>query len=62
METNENQNTTVQNLCDAAKVVLRGKSIAIQSTSRRKIPNNLTLYLKESEKEPQNENPEKGSK
>ena len=31
METNENENTTVQNLWEAAKVVLRGKFIAIQT-------------------------------
>ena len=29
MEANENENTTVQNLGDAAKAVLRGKYIAI---------------------------------
>ena len=31
METNENENTSVQNLWDAAKVVLRGKYLAIQT-------------------------------
>ena len=31
LETNENENTTVQNLRDAAKAVLRRKFIAIQS-------------------------------
>ena len=31
LETNYNENTTLQNLCDAAKAVLRGKFIAIQS-------------------------------
>ena len=30
-ETNENENTTTQNLWDAAKAVLTGKFIAIQS-------------------------------
>ena len=30
-ETNENKNTIVQNLWDAAKVVLRGKFIAVQA-------------------------------
>ena len=29
--TNDNENTTIQNLWDAAKAVLRGKFIAIQS-------------------------------
>ena len=31
LETNDNGDTTTQNLCDAAKAVLRGKFIAIQS-------------------------------
>ena len=30
VETNDNENTTTQNLWDAAKAVLRGKFIAIQ--------------------------------
>ena len=30
LETNDNENTTTQNLWDAAKAVLRGKFIAIQ--------------------------------
>ena len=31
LETNDNKNTMIQNLWDAAKAVLRGKFIAIQS-------------------------------
>ena len=31
MEANENENTVVQNHCDAAEVVIRGKYIAIQA-------------------------------
>ena len=31
MKTNENENTTIQMLWDAAKAVLRGKYIAIQA-------------------------------
>ena len=31
LETNDNENMTAQNLWDAAKAVLRGKFIAIQS-------------------------------
>ena len=31
LETNDNENTMTQNLWDAAKAVLRGKFIAIQS-------------------------------
>ena len=36
LKTNDNENTTTQNLWDAAKEVLRGKFIAIQSTSGNK--------------------------
>ena len=56
METNENENTTVQNLWDAAKAVLRGKYIAIQAflkKQERSQVHNLTLHLKELEKEQQ---------
>ena len=35
IETNDNENTTTQNLWDAAKAVLRGKFIAIQSHLRK---------------------------
>ena len=31
LETNDNENTTIQNLWDAAKAILSGKCIAIQS-------------------------------
>ena len=31
LETNDNENMTIQNLCDAAKAVLKGKFIAIQA-------------------------------
>ena len=31
LETNDNENTTIQNLWDAAKAVLRGKIIATQA-------------------------------
>ena len=46
----------VQNLWDAAKAVLRGKFITIQSYLRKQEKpqtNNLILYLKQSEKEEQ---------
>ena len=49
LETNENENTTIQNLWDTAKAVLRGKFIAIQSYLRKQEKsqiNNLNLYLK----------------
>ena len=48
LETNENELTTVQNLWDTAKVVLRGKFIAIQSYLEKieKFQiNNLTLHV-----------------
>ena len=54
LETNDNENTTTQNLCDAAKAVLRGKFIAIQSYLKKQETsqiNNLTLHLKQLEKE-----------
>ena len=35
LETNDNENTTTQNLWDAAKAVLRGKFIAIQSYNKK---------------------------
>ena len=35
LETNDNENTTTRNLCDAAKAVLRRKLIAIQSYLRK---------------------------
>ena len=56
LETNDNENTIIQNLWDTAKVVLRGKFIAIQShLKKQETPqvNNLTLHLKQLEKEEQ---------
>ena len=56
LETNDNGNTMIQNLWDAAKAVLRGKFIAIQSYLKKQETsqiNNLTLHLKEPEKEEQ---------
>ena len=51
---NENENTTTQNLWDTLKAVLRGKFIAIQAylkkQEKRQI-NNLTLHLKQLEKQ-----------
>ena len=54
METKENENTTVQNLWDAAKAVLRGKYIALRAflkKQERSQIHNLTLHLTELEKE-----------
>ena len=49
LETNDNENMTTQNLWDAAKAVLRGKFIAIQSYLKKQ--DSLMLYLKQLEKE-----------
>ena len=54
LEKNYNENTTTQNLWDAAKAVQRGKFIAIQSYLKKQETskiNNLNLHLKQSEKE-----------
>ena len=59
LETNDNENTLTQNLWDAAKAFLRWKFIAIQSHLKKQEKsqlNNLTLHLKQLEKEEQ-ENP-----
>ena len=56
LETNDNENTTTQKLWDAAKAVLRGKFIALQSYLKKQGKyqlDNLTLYLKQLEKEEQ---------
>ena len=56
LQTNENENTTTQNLQNAAKVVIRGKFIAIQAYLRKQEKfqiNNLNSHLKEPEKEEQ---------
>ena len=60
LETNDNENTTTQNLWDAAKAVLRGKFIAIQFYLKKQEKlriDNLTLHLnnwKKKNKTPQN--------
>ena len=54
IETNENENTTTQNLWDTVKAALRGKFIAIQACLKKQEKsqiNNLTLHLKQLEKE-----------
>ena len=60
LETNDNENTTTQNLSDAAKAVLRGEFIAIHSylkkQEKRQI-DSLTLHLKQLEKEEQKKKP-----
>ena len=56
MEINKNDNTTTQNLWEVAKVVIRGKYVAIQAflkKEERSQIHNLTLGLKKLEKEQQ---------
>ena len=56
LEKNDNGDTTTQNLWDAAKAILRGKFIAIQAYIKKQETsriNNLTLHLKQLEKEKQ---------
>ena len=57
IEMNENENTTTQKLWDTVKAVLRGKFIAIQAYLKKQEKsqiNNLTLHLKQLEKEEMN--------
>ena len=54
IEMNKNENTTTQNLWDTVKAVLRGRFIALQAYLKKQEKsqiNNLTLYLKQLEKE-----------
>ena len=56
MQTNENENTTLQTLWDAAKAVLRGTYIEIQAYLKQQEKSqiqNLTAHLKEIETEQQ---------
>ena len=64
LETNDNGDTTTQNLWNAAKAVLRGEFIAIQSYLKKRETsqmNNLPLHLKQLEKEEQ-QNPKVSSR
>ena len=54
IETNENENTTPQNLWDSVKAMLRGRLIAIKACLKKQEKNqinSLTLHLKQLEKE-----------
>ena len=54
VETNENESTRTPNLWNSVKAVLRGRFIAIQAYLKKQEKNqinNLTLYLKQLEKE-----------
>ena len=68
LESNDNENMTTQNLWDAAKAVLRGKFIIIQSYLKKQEKHqidNLVLHLKQLEKEqktPQNQQKERNLK
>ena len=56
LETNDNENTNIQNLWDAAKAVFRRKFRAIQAFLKKQEKsqiNNVTYHLKELEKEEQ---------
>ena len=51
---NENENTATQNLWETVKAVLRGRFIAIQAYLKKQEKsqiNNLTVHLKQLEKE-----------
>ena len=54
IETNKNENMTIQNIWYSVKAVLRGRFIAIQAYLKKQEKNqinNLTLHLKQLEKE-----------
>ena len=51
---NENENSTIQNLWESLKAVLRGKFTAIQAYLKKQEEyqiNNITLHLKQLQKE-----------
>ena len=59
LETKDNENTITQSPWDAAKTVLRGKFIAIQSYLKKQEEHqidNVNLHLKQMEKEEQKKN------
>ena len=54
IETNDNENITIQNLWDSIKAMLRGRFIAIQAYLKKQEKhqiNNLNLHLNQLEKE-----------
>ena len=55
LETNENENTIIQNLWDTGKAIQRGEFIALQAYLKQEKAqiNDLTLHLKELAKEQQ---------
>ena len=62
LETNDNENTTTQNIQDAAKAVLRGKFTAILSYLKKqeiRQIDDLTLHLKQLGKEEEEQQQQK---
>ena len=59
METNENENTMVQNLGDAEKAVLRGKFMAIQAYMKKQDKSQTNLKKKKKNKQKQNKTKKK---
>ena len=54
IEANDNENMTIQNLWDSVKAALRGRFITVQAYLKKQEKhqiNNLTLQLKQLEKE-----------
>ena len=65
LETNDNENMTTQNLWEATKAVLRGKFIAIKFYLKKQEKHqidNLSLHLKQLEKEQQQQQKSKISR
>ena len=65
LETNDNENMTTQNPWDAAKAVLRGKFIALKFYLKKQEKHqidNLSLHLKQLEKEQQQQQKSKISR
>ena len=59
LKTNENENTTIQNLWNTEKAILRGKFIALQAYLKKQEKaqiNNLSLHLKEKEQQTNGKN------
>ena len=65
LETIDNENTTTQNLWDAAKAILSGNFLVIKSYLNKQEKHqidNLTLHLKQLEKEEQEKKLVEGKK